>query len=465
MKLYALPAGFRYQVPQQLPPEPPAIGPYTNLALHKTVTASSDYGRSGWYARAVTDGQRTSTASSMGWTSYNDIKKNHTEWITVDMGASYKINTLDLYPRADGKNTGLGYPKDFTIQVSEDNVHWSVAASGHQETRPTGMMEYTFPMTSARYVKIEGTQLTGDPFGNYHMQFAEIEIYSRTESHLTLELKPSKLLVGKTGELHVFGWTPEGEIDPLDGAVVRFSSSNPAVAGVDDKGTVTAKAEGEAVLTAEVTKRNGTVDKGEYELMVESLPSPWKADFYGKAYGLINPVEDGFRIRANGLGHGPEEDDLVYLYQDFTTENPVTVTSVIDSVYRTANGRDGSAGIMFRNGSEADASGSFVSLTVNPQGRIVMTARTEAGTVQELKGPYTVFPVELKLVKTGNRFTGFYKKEGAWIPVSGNPGHSGITVNMGKAIKAGMAVFSEESELYTAASVSQIRFESGPGRP
>ncbi|WP_146250255.1 DUF6528 family protein [Paenibacillus flagellatus] len=463
-RLYALPSDFRYQLPQQLPSEPPIIGPYTNLALHKTVTASSDYGRSGWYARAATDGLRTSTSSSMGWTSYNDIKNNHTEWIQVDLGAVYTVNTVDLYPRADGKNTGLGYPTDFTIQVSEDNVRWSVAVVGHQASKPGGMLEYVFPAASARYVKVVGTNLTGDPFGNYHMQFAEIEVYSRT-SPLSIGLKPSRLLVGKTGTLTVVGWTRDGQIDPLNGAQIRFASQNPAIATVDENGVVTAHAEGTAVITVSVTKSDGTVESGECAIVAERLPSPWNADFYGHAQGVISATENGFDLRANGTGFGSAGDDLVYLYRDVGAANPIAVTSVVQSVYKTSTGHNGRAGIMFREGGEADPYGPSVSLTVNPQGRIVMTGRTKDGAIQEIKGDYTVFPVRLKLEKTGNRFVGFYKKDGEWVPFNGNPGHSGISVNMDKSLRAGVAVFSEDAGHDTKTTVSDIRFESKRGLP
>ncbi|MEF3305028.1 DUF6528 family protein [Paenibacillus sp. GYB003] len=463
-RLYALPADFRYQMPERLPPEPPIVGPYTNLALHKTVTASSDYGRSGWYARAATDGLRTSTSSSMGWTSYNDIKNNHTEWIQIDMGGVYTINTVDLYPRADGKNAGLGYPTDFTIQVSEDNVSWSVAVVGHQATKPGGMLEYAFPATAARYVKVVGTNLTGDPFGNYHMQFAEIEIYART-SPLSIWAVPSRLLVGKTGTIAVVGWTRDGQIDPLSGARIRYASQDPAVATVDENGVVTAHAEGTAVIAVAVTKSDGIVESGGCEIVVESLPAPWNADFYGQAHGLISATEDGFELRANGTGFGADRDDLVFVYRDVAAANPIAVTSVIQAVYKTANGRNGHAGIMFREGGEADSFGPSVSLTVNPQGRIVMTARTKAGAIQEIKGDYTVFPVRLKLEKTGNRFVGFYEKNGAWVPVNGNPGRSGMSVNLEKSLRAGVAAFSEDAGLYTKTTVSDIRFESKRGMP
>ncbi|MFK7697057.1 DUF6528 family protein [Paenibacillus sp. HJGM_3] len=460
-KLYALPPGFRYQVPQQLPQEPPLIGPYTNLALNRTVLASSDYGRSGWFKRAAVDGLRTSTSASNGWTSYNEIKNNHTEWIAIDLGTAYKVSTVDLYPRADGRNAGLGYPTDFTIQLSEDNLHWTTVVVGHQETKPAGMLRYEFLPTQARYVKVEGTNLTRDPNGNYHMQFAEIEVYSRTGSELSLLLSPSKLLVGKSGQLTVVGWNPDGTVNPLDNTSKQFTSSDPAVATVNAQGLVTAHATGTALITATVTTKEGKVETGLYELSVYGLPSPWKAEFIGSAYGLITPLDDGFDIQATGIGLGEEQsgDDLVFMYQEYATTNPITVTGTVYSLYKASSGRDGQAGLMIRGGSVSDPNAPYVYLAQNAQGRIVLSARTERGAMERIEGDYTVFPTELKLAKTGNRFVGYYLLDGVWTPINGNPGQSGISVNMDRNVRAGIAVYSSEASLYSLARFSGIRIE------
>jgi len=462
-KLFALPDDFRYQIPQQLPAEPPVIGPYTNLALHRAVTASSDVGRSGWSKAAAVDGLRTSASGSLGWTSYNDIKKNHTEWIQIDMGSTYRINTVDLYPRADGANAGLGFPIDFTIQISEDNTHWTTVVNGHQGTKPSGMQSYSFPWADARYVKVEGTNLSTDPFGNYHMQFAEIELFARTDSPLSLTLSPAKLLVGHSGALSVIGWNADGTIDPLSGARFEYESSDGTVAVVDGQGIVTAHAAGTALIAVKVTRADGTVETGRLEVTVEELPSPWKADFYGGAYGLIapSPALDGFTIRANGLGAGPAGDDLAYVNRPVAAQRPIAVTTVVESVYKTATGADGQAGIMIRGeaGSDSAASAPFVFLSASPEGRIVMTSRDASGDVERIEGDYTVFPAKLKLVKTGNRFVGFYEQGGDWVPINGNPGHSGLSVNMDKSLAAGVAAYSGESERYHLAVLSGIRIE------
>ncbi|MFK7691364.1 discoidin domain-containing protein [Paenibacillus sp. HJGM_3] len=167
-----------YQTPVFTPPPFEPVGPWTNFAKSRKVLASSDVAKWGWSKEAAVDGSRDSI-NAMGWTSYNDIKNNHTEWITVDMGNVRDINLVELYPRNDAGNLGVGFPKDFTIQVSKDNANWTTVVEETGYHQPTGGESFSFPRTAARFVKITGTDLRQDSNHNYHMQLAEIEIYGR----------------------------------------------------------------------------------------------------------------------------------------------------------------------------------------------------------------------------------------------------------------------------------------------
>ncbi len=174
-----------YQTPlyTHMPSEP--AGPWTNYAKNQNVSASSDVGKWGWSRAGVVDGVRDS-ALSFGWTSYNDLKNNHTEWVTVDMGRVRDINIVDLYPRNDAGNVGTSFPIDFTIQLSADNENWSTVADKKNYPKPSAVQSFPFPVTAARFVKIEATNLRQDAFNNYHIQLAEIEIFGRDASAPTV---------------------------------------------------------------------------------------------------------------------------------------------------------------------------------------------------------------------------------------------------------------------------------------
>lgn len=154
------------------------LNPDNNLAEAGPVTVSSTYSADGWHPAAAVDGRRSSTAGSMGWTSAGGPTADRTESITVDLGEPRSLGRVDLLPRADGANTGIGFPVDFTVQVSTDGTSWNTVASQTGYPRPGAAAQaFPFPAQLGRYIKVTGTKLSSDQFGAYHMQLAEIEAY------------------------------------------------------------------------------------------------------------------------------------------------------------------------------------------------------------------------------------------------------------------------------------------------
>jgi hypothetical protein len=151
-----------------------------NVARNKLVTASSTYENANWGKANAVDGKTSALTGAMGWTSNNSLAADHSEWVTVDLGSAQPISKVDLYPRNDGDNRGYGMPLDFTNQVSTDNVNWTTVVTRTGYPIVAGSAQgFSFTTATARYVRVNGTQLRANPYdnGNYRMQFAEIEVY------------------------------------------------------------------------------------------------------------------------------------------------------------------------------------------------------------------------------------------------------------------------------------------------
>jgi hypothetical protein len=87
------------------------------------------------------------------------------EWFTVDLGSSLPIGQVVL-------RWGNSYATSYTIQVSPDNIAWTpvfttTSGDGGTDTIPLNS-------TPARYVKMDSTAWTGDPWSGW---LSEIEIY------------------------------------------------------------------------------------------------------------------------------------------------------------------------------------------------------------------------------------------------------------------------------------------------
>ncbi|MGW1343966.1 discoidin domain-containing protein [Kribbella sp. NPDC002412] len=152
------------------------LNPEVNPAEGATVAVSSSYDGDGWNPRAVVDGRRTSGSSSMGWTSAAAASATDAQSLQVDLGAVRSVGRVDLYPRSDGANAGIGFPVNFAVQVSTDGSAWSTVASRQGQARPSEVQTFPFAARDVRYVRVVGTRLGQDPFGTYRMQFAEVEV-------------------------------------------------------------------------------------------------------------------------------------------------------------------------------------------------------------------------------------------------------------------------------------------------
>ncbi|MEI7901904.1 MAG: discoidin domain-containing protein, partial [bacterium] len=152
------------------PPLPP---PERNLALRKTVQASSIHPATS--VQALTAGQRSGDPF---WSSGEaQLNIDHREWVMVDLGQTTPVNTVFLFPRRSDK--GEGYPLDLRISLSMDGTEWKTAVSVDEtpetEGKPCG---YEFKARPARYVRIEGTRLREQlGLGRYALQLSAVEVF------------------------------------------------------------------------------------------------------------------------------------------------------------------------------------------------------------------------------------------------------------------------------------------------
>lgn len=156
-----------------------------NLALGAAVNASSVVGLPQFDADKLTDGILSGHPSTSNcWSSGNLVGADHAEWAVIDLGVSMDFDQFIIYPRIEGEATGYGFPKDFTISVSDDGQTWKTVVK-ETDYPYVGSDPQTFDidMVNARYIKLDATSLNVNPgSGNdYRVQLAEFEVYRRAE--------------------------------------------------------------------------------------------------------------------------------------------------------------------------------------------------------------------------------------------------------------------------------------------
>lgn len=158
-----------------------------NYALGKTPIASGsayEHTIDAWGLAYLTDGKKLLTGKdggTNGWMAQGMPKREcepDTCWGGVDLGATYTVNEVHIYPRQNG-----GYfPSAYEIQISADGETWETVYSidNDTETKGVGRFIKLDRDRQARFVRIVARKLTGNyeaNLGGYLMQVSEIEVY------------------------------------------------------------------------------------------------------------------------------------------------------------------------------------------------------------------------------------------------------------------------------------------------
>ena len=163
-----------------------------NLALHKSVTASSTVTTTMFGTEKLTDGVYTVKGTNEGYTS---LETSETQWVQIDLGGVYSVKRVKLVPRNNGTDDGYGIPINMEILVSEDGQTWTEVYAVKDLARPTvSYLAYDFSAINARYVKINGSVLRQNPAdgGRKRLQLSEVEVYGDSEEILKNNLALNK---------------------------------------------------------------------------------------------------------------------------------------------------------------------------------------------------------------------------------------------------------------------------------
>ncbi len=145
-------------------------GSSTNLALNKTVTASS-FVATGYEPAKVVDGDTTTTRWASAYSG--------SQWIQVDLGTNYTIDRVKLTWEA-------AYATEYQILVSSDGSNWTTLRSITGNTSLVN--DNTVLNGSARYVRINGTAKALPAWG---FSLFEFEVYGQVASIVNKALNKS----------------------------------------------------------------------------------------------------------------------------------------------------------------------------------------------------------------------------------------------------------------------------------
>lgn len=171
-----------------------------------------------------------------------------------------------------------------------------------------------------------------------------------------------------------------------------------------------------------------------------ALPSPWSGiDINATPSGNESVIDDIWTINSGGTG----------LEHTFTSDSLRFVDRVLDgdgTIIARLTSRSTTAGVMFR---ESNANGaSYAAVWLNWKG-VQWVTREGTNTYSALRSPTvlnTYMPVWLKVVRSGNGYTGSYSYDGAaWTQLGARTFTMNSSAFVGLAVGNGSATFSDVS--------------------
>ncbi len=213
----------------------------------------------------------------------------------------------------------------------------------------------------------------------------------------------------------------------------------PATSG---SATVIAKS-GSVQSTAGVTVTAGTT----------GLPAGWTdSDIGSPALAGSASVTSG-TWTLNGGGADIWSGSNQFNYASESISGDTTIIAHIDTLTNTNSWAK--AGVMFRDGTSATAA--YIDLVISAGNGLALQYRTTAsGSPQNVQIAGKVVPLWVKLVRTGNSFTGFYSSNGAtWTAIG-----SAVTITMA-APTAGLAITAHDNTKLATATFDSVSVATG----
>jgi F5/8 type C domain/Fibronectin type III domain len=109
-----------------------------------------------------------------------------TEFLTLNLGAAKSFARVRMRSRADN---GTFFPRDFEIQVSDDDASYTTVASRTDFSAGNGQWyDFDFDAQTKHYVRVRVTKSRQHSSGSYFTQIAEIEVKQGVAAQGTIEL-------------------------------------------------------------------------------------------------------------------------------------------------------------------------------------------------------------------------------------------------------------------------------------
>ncbi len=185
---------------------------------------------------------------------------------------------------------------------------------------------------------------------------------------------------------------------------------------------------------------------------VVALAAPWQSqDINASAYpghGTAGQVAGVYTVIGSGGGLGGSSDQFQFASQPLIGD--FTITARVTS--ETNTGVNALAGVMMRNGLDAGSADVLMAFGAGFSNSVFQSRSPDGSTAVSSNGPGALkVPLWVRLVRSGNTFTGFTSPNGTTFTQRG-----AAVVGMELAVYAGLAVTSSDTNFLNAATFDNV---------
>ncbi|WP_169513390.1 Ig-like domain-containing protein [Flexithrix dorotheae] len=413
-----------------------------------------------------------------------------TETVTVNMEINGgQWNSVGTYTLVGGT--------DVTITIRNDNTNGYVIADAVQLTKP-GESDIILDNADASGITTTGSWIASSHTSGYHgsdylhdnnsgqgtksvtytttvPSSGDYEISLRWTSHgnradnvpvdITYEGGSSSTPVTGISVTPASVTIDEGQTSQLTATIapsnasdqsVVWSTSNAAIATVDNNGLVTAVAAGSATITA-TSNDGGFTDSAAVTVNAVSLPSPWVNADIGNvaATGSATYANSTFTLEGSGKDIWGNTDEFQFVYQPLNGDGEIVAQ--VNSLTNT--NAWAKAGVMIRE--SLDGNSKHAMSVITWSNGVSFQRRTSTGSSSSsTKIAGITAPIWVKMNRTGNVFTSSYSADGTnWTEV-GN-----VNISMDTDVFVGLCLTSHNDGTICTAEYANVNLTTGGSSP
>jgi regulation of enolase protein 1 (concanavalin A-like superfamily) len=266
-----------------------------------------------------------------------------------------------------------------------------------------------------------------DPSG-LSVQSSVTVVVKQTLTSVTITPTPTQLTAGQTQQLAATAYDQFGNAMTTTPVFTWALASGGGT--VSSTGLYTSPSTG---TLAKVTASTGGVTATDSVYVVSA---PWTSADIGSP-GVAGTAYDSsgtFTVTGSGLDVSGTADHFQYVYQPLGGDGEITARVVSESPYTSTSEK---AGVMIRN--TLDTSAQEADMLITPGNLAEFQSRvTAAGSTTAVSSSGKAAPYWVRLVRSGNTFTGYYSANGTtWTK------ESSVTIGMGSSTYVGLFVTSQ----------------------